>query len=187
MRAALFFMNATLRPAAHADLAQITAIYAHHVLHGLASFEIEPPDEVEVRRRFDAIVAGGFPYFVAEAGGRVLGYAYAGPYRTRPAYRHSVEDSIYVAPDAVGRGLGKRLLLALIDACERRGFRQMLAVIGDSANTASIELHRACGFAQVGLLPSIGFKFGRWVDSVLMQRALGEGDRTAPGNRLPRA
>lgn len=187
MRAALFFMNATLRPAAHADLAQITAIYAHHVLHGLASFEIEPPDEAEVRRRFDAIVAGGFPYFVAEADGRVLGYAYAGPYRTRPAYRYSVEDSIYVAPDAVGRGLGKRLLLALIEACAQHGYRQMLAVIGDSANAASIELHRACGFAQVGLLPSIGFKFGRWVDSVLMQRALGEGDRTAPGDRPPRA
>lgn len=180
-------MNATLRTATHADLAQITAIYAHHVLHGLASFEVDPPDETEMRRRFDAIVAGGFPYFVAEADGRVLGYAYAGPYRTRPAYRYSVEDSIYLAPDAVGRGLGKRLLLALIDACERRGYRQMLAVIGDSANAASIELHRACGFAQVGLLPSIGFKFGRWVDSVLMQRALGEGDRTAPGSRPPRA
>lgn len=180
-------MDATLRTVTHADLAQITAIYAHHVLHGLASFELEPPEETEMRRRFDAIAAGGYPYFVAEAGGRVLGYAYAGPYRTRPAYRHSVEDSIYVAPDAVGRGLGKRLLLALIDACERRGLRQMLAVIGDSANTASIELHRACGFAQVGLLPSIGFKFGRWVDSVLMQRALGEGDRTAPGDRLPSA
>jgi phosphinothricin acetyltransferase len=180
-------MNATLRPAAHADLAQITAIYAHHVLHGLASFEVEPPDETEMRRQFDAIAAGGFPWFVAEADGRVLGYAYASHYRTRPAYRFSVEDSIYVAPGAVGRGLGTRLLLALIDACERRGYRQMLAVIGDSANTASIGLHRACGFVQVGLLPSIGFKFGRWVDSVLMQRALGDGDRTAPGDRPSRA
>jgi len=180
-------MNATLRSATTADLAQITAIYAHHVLHGLASFEVEPPDETEMRRRFDAIASGGFPWFVAEVDGRVLGYAYAGPYRTRPAYRYSVEDSIYVAPDAVGRGLGKRLLLSLIEACERRGFRQMLAVIGDSANAASIELHRTCGFSQVGLLPSIGFKFGRWVDSVLMQRGLGEGDRTAPGSRPPRA
>ena len=186
MRAALFLMNATLRPATAADLAQITSIYAHHVLHGLASFEIEPPDEAEMRRRFDAIVASGFPYLVAVADGRVLGYAYAGPYRTRPAYRYSVEDSIYVAPDAVGCGLGKRLLCELISACEQRGFRQMLAVIGDSANTASIELHRACGFARAGLLRSVGFKFGRWVDSVLMQRALGDGDRAAPEGQPPR-
>lgn len=179
-------MNATLRPATPADLAQIAAIYAHHVRNGLASFEIDPPDEAEMHRRFDAIAAGGYPYFVAEAEGRVLGYAYANHYRTRPAYRYSVEDSIYVAPDAVGRGLGKRLLRALIEACESRGYRQMLAVIGDSANAPSIELHRACGFAQVGVLPSIGFKFGRWVDSVLMQRALGEGDRTSPaGERNP--
>lgn len=186
MRAALL-MNATLRSATHADLAQITAIYAHHVLHGLASFEIEPPDQTEMRRRFDAITAAGFPYFVAEADGQVLGYAYSSSYRPRPAYRYSVEDSIYVAPAAVRRGLGKRLLLALVEACEQRGYRQMLAVIGDSANTASIELHRACGFARVGLLPSIGFKFGRWVDSVLMQRALGAGDTTAPGNDRPHA
>jgi phosphinothricin acetyltransferase len=117
----------------------------------------------------------------------VLGYAYASSYRPRPAYRYSVEDSIYVAPAAVRRGLGKRLLLALVEACGQRGYRQMLAVIGDSANTASIELHRACGFARVGLLPSIGFKFGRWVDSVLMQRALGAGDTTAPGNDRPHA
>jgi phosphinothricin acetyltransferase len=179
-------MNSTLRPATPADLAQITAIYAHHVLHGLASFETEPPGEAEMRKRFDAIAAGDFPYFVAEADGRVLGYAYANHYRTRPAYCYSVEDSIYVAPDAVGRGVGKRLLRALIEACEQRGYRQMLAVIGDSANAPSIELHRACGFAQVGLLPSIGFKFGRWVDSALMQRALGEGGRTTPaGERNP--
>lgn len=187
MRAALFLMNATLRPATLADLPQIRAIYAHHVLHGLASFEIEPPDEAEMRRRFDAIVANGFPYLVAVADDRVLGYAYAGPYRTRPAYRYAVEDSIYVAADAVGRGLGRRLLRELIAACEQRGFRQMLAVIGDSANAPSIELHRACGFAQAGVLRSVGFKFGRWVDSVLMQRALGDGDRTAPDSRPARA
>lgn len=187
MHVAFFLMNAILRPATPADLPQISAIYAHHVLHGLASFEIEPPDEAEMRRRFDAIVAGGFPYFVAVADGRVLGYAYAGPYRTRPAYRYSVEDSIYVAPDVIGRGLGKRLLRELIAACEQRGFRQMVAVIGDSGNSHSIELHRACGFAQVGLLRSVGFKFGRWVDSVLMQRALGDGDLTAPDTRPPRA
>jgi phosphinothricin acetyltransferase len=171
---------ATLRPATVDDLGQIAAIYAHHVLNGLASFETDPPDAGEMHRRFDAIVGGGYPYLVAADGGRVLAYAYANHYRTRPAYRYSVEDSIYVAPDAVGRGLGKRLLTRLIEECEQRGFRQMLAVIGDSANVPSIELHRACGFARVGLLPSIGFKFGRWVDSVLMQRALGAGDRTLP-------
>jgi phosphinothricin acetyltransferase len=182
MRTALFssMKPARLRPATADDLAQITAIYAHHVLNGLASFETDPPGEAEMRRRFDAILGGGYPYLVAEDESRVVGYAYANHYRTRPAYRYSVEDSIYVAPDAVARGLGKRLLTRLVDECERRGFRQMLAVIGDSANTPSIELHRACGFAQVGLLPSIGFKFGRWVDSVLMQRALGAGDRTLP-------
>lgn len=169
-----------IRAARADDLAQIAAIYAHHVLHGLASFELEPPSPDEMRARFESITRAGFPYLVAAEADRVLGYAYANHYRTRPAYRFSVENSVYVAADAVGRGIGKRLLLRLIDECEQRGYRQMLAVIGDSANAASIELHRACGFAQVGLLPSIGFKFGRWVDSVLMQRALGAGDRSLP-------
>lgn len=171
-----------LRAATPADLPQIAAIYAHHVRNGLASFELEPPSAVELRKRYDAIVGAGFPYLVASDGVRVLAYAYASHYRTRPAYRFSVENSIYVAPDAVGRGIGKQLLLRLLRECERRGYRQMLAVIGDSANVPSIELHRACGFVRVGLLPSIGFKFGRWVDSVLMQRALGEGDRTLPAD-----
>ncbi len=172
-----------LRSAQPADLPAIAAIYGHHVLHGLASFELDPPSIEEMRARFDAIVRAGYPYLVAHAGARVLGYAYANHYRTRPAYRYSVEDSIYVAPDATGRGIGRQLLVRLIAECEARGYRQMLAVIGDSANAASIELHRACGFEQVGLLPSIGFKFGRWVDSVLMQRALGDGDRTLPSHR----
>lgn len=169
-----------LRAATVADLAQITPIYAHHVRHGLASFELEPPSPDEMRARFDAVTRAGYPYLVAMEGERVCGYAYANHYRTRPAYRFSVEDSIYMAPDATGRGIGKRLLARLIAECEARGYRQMLAVIGDSANAPSIELHRACGFQQVGVLPSIGLKFNRWVDSVLMQRALGAGDRTLP-------
>jgi phosphinothricin acetyltransferase len=168
------------RAATAADLALITPIYAYHVRHGLASFEIEPPSPDEMRVRFNAITRGGYPYLVATEGDCVLGYAYASHYRTRPAYRFSVEDSIYIAPDAIGRGIGRRLLVRLIAECEARGYRQMLAVIGDSANAPSIELHRACGFEQVGVLPSIGFKFNRWVDSVLMQRALGDGDRTLP-------
>jgi phosphinothricin acetyltransferase len=167
-----------LRNALADDLPAITALYAHHVLHGLASFEIDPPTPKEMRSRFDAITRAGYPYLVACDDERVVGYAYANHYRARPAYRFSVENSVYVADGATGRGIGKQLLTRLIVECERRGFRQMLAVIGDSANFASIELHRSCGFAQVGLLPAIGFKFGRWVDSVLMQRALGEGDTT---------
>jgi len=169
-----------LRPALVADIVAITAIYTHHVLHGLASFEIEPPSLDEMQARFDSIVGQGYPYLVATKSGRVVGYAYANHYRTRPAYRFSVEDSIYLAPEAIGHGIGRQLLRQLIEECAARGYRQMLAVIGDSANTASVELHRRCGFAQVGVLPSIGFKFGRWVDSVLMQRALGNGDRTNP-------
>jgi L-amino acid N-acyltransferase YncA len=169
-----------LRPATRADLPQITAIYSHHVRTGLASFEIDPPDEVEMAQRFAAITAAGYPYLVAADRISVLGYAYANYYRTRPAYRHSVEDSIYVAPDALGRGIGKALLSRLIDECAARNFRQMLAVIGDSANAGSIGVHRACGFEHAGILKSIGFKFGRWVDSVLMQRGLGTADSTMP-------
>ena len=132
--------------------------------------------------RFDAITRAGYPYLVAEDGGALLGYAYANYYRTRPAYRHSVEDSIYIAPHATGRGIGKALLARLIDECSERGYRQMLAVIGDSDNAGSIGVHRACGFEHVGTLRSIGFKFGRWVDSVLMQRALGRGDASLPSS-----
>jgi phosphinothricin acetyltransferase len=169
-----------LRAATLADLPAIQAIYAHHVLHGLASFEIEPPSVAELRRRFDAITGGGYPYLVAGDGETVIGYAYASVYRTRPAYRYTVEDSVYVSPAHIGRGIGRQLLTRLIDDCERRGYRQMLAVIGDSANAASIELHRACGFRHSGTLRSVGLKFGRWVDSVIMQRELGESDRTVP-------
>lgn len=174
-----------LRAATAADLPAITAIYAHHVLHGLASFETEPPPLAEMTQRFGAITAGGHPYLVAVEEGTVLGYAYASHYRTRPAYRFTVEDSIYVAPEAVGRGIGRALLARLIVECEQRGHRQMLAVIGDSANAASIALHRACGFTQKAVLDAVGFKFGRWVDSVIMQRALGPGASTLPGQTEP--
>ncbi len=169
-----------LRAATDADIAAIQAIYAHHVLHGLASFEVEPPSVEEMRRRFAAVTGAGYPYLVAATVDGVLGYAYASAYRARPGYRYTVEDSVYVAAEAVGRGIGRRLLTALIDGCERLGYRQMLAVIGDSANTASISLHERCGFSHCGTLRSVGFKFGRWVDSVIMQRALGQSDRLLP-------
>jgi phosphinothricin acetyltransferase len=169
-----------VRDAIDADLPAIQAIYGHFVLTGLASFELVPPDAAEMARRRDAVRALGLPYLVAEDQGRVLGYAYAGPYRARPAYRHTVEDSVYVAPDAGRRGAGRRLLAALIARCEAAGYRQIVAVIGDSANTPSIALHRALGFEVAGTLRSVGFKFGRWVDSVLMQRPLGPGDASLP-------
>ncbi|UCG96553.1 MAG: N-acetyltransferase [Burkholderiales bacterium] len=169
-----------LRAATSADIAAIQAIYAHHVLHGLASFEIEPPSAAEMHRRFESLTGDGYPYLVATVDGSIVGYAYAGAYRSRPAYRYTVEDSVYVAPAATGRGTGRQLLSRLIDECERRGYRQMLAVIGDSANAASIELHRGCGFTVSGTLRSVGLKFGRWIDSVIMQRSLGESDRTVP-------
>jgi phosphinothricin acetyltransferase len=163
------------------DMPSITEIYAHHVVHGLASFELSPPDVGEMLRRRADVLARGLPHLVAEAGGQIAGYAYAAPYRERPAYRFVLEDSIYIHPDYIGRGLGRALLHVLIEACARAGYRQLIAVIGDSGNAASIGLHAACGFVRTGLFPSVGFKFGRWVDSVLMQRALGEGDRSVPG------
>jgi len=158
----------------------LAALYAHHVLNGLASFEITPPDAAEIGRRRDEILARKLPYLVAELGESVAGYAYAAPYRARPAYRYTLEDSVYVDPAAARRGVGRALLGALVEACAALGYRQMIAVIGDSGNAASIGLHAACGFARIGVLPSVGFKHGRWVDSVLMQRALGPGDAAAP-------
>jgi L-amino acid N-acyltransferase YncA len=171
---------ALIRPARPSDIAAITHIYAHAVNHGTASFELEPPPEAEMARRQDALFAGGFPYLVAEGDGGVLGYAYAGPYRARPAYRFTVEDSVYIAPKELGRGLGRRLLEALIVESEARGYRQMIAVIGDSAQHASIALHTALGFRLIGTLAAVGFKFGRWLDTVLMQRSLGQGAETEP-------
>ena len=162
------------------DVPALATLYAHHVLNGLASFEITPPDAAEIARRRDEILARKLPYLVAELGGVVAGYAYAAPYRARPAYRYTLEDSVYVDPAAAGRGVGRALLGALVEACAVLGYRQMIAVIGDSGNAASIGLHAACGFARIGVLPSVGFKHGRWVDSVLMQRVLGPGDTAAP-------
>lgn len=170
----------SLRDCAVGDLPAVTAIYAEAVRHGRASFELEPPDLAEMTRRRAVLVAGGFPYLVAEIDGAVAGYAYAGPYRSRPAYAWTVENSVYVAPQLQGRGLGLALLTRLIEAATARGFRQMIAVIGDSANHASIRLHTRAGFAPVGVLRASGFKHGVWLDSVLMQRALGDGDRTPP-------
>jgi len=170
----------TIRAGEEADVAAITAIYRHHVLHGAASFEIEPPDAAEMARRRRAVVDGGYPYLVAEQHGRVVGYAYASAYRARPAYRNTVENSVYVEPGRERQGIGRVLLTALLEACERRGFRQVVAVIGDSGHEASIGLHHALGFRMVGVLQSAGFKFGRWIDIVLMQRAIGPGDDTPP-------
>jgi L-amino acid N-acyltransferase YncA len=172
-----------VRPVDTADLDAIQRIYAHHVLNGLASFEEVPPDVGELTRRWRAIADTGLPYLCAAeaSAGPILGYAYAGPYRPRSAYRFTVEDSVYVAPGAAGRGVGRSLLRALIDRCSELGKRQMIAVIGDSGNEASIGLHRACGFTTVGTFAAIGFKHGRWVDSVLMQRPLGPGSGTLPG------
>jgi phosphinothricin acetyltransferase len=168
------------RPATPDDIGEIHAIYAHHVLKGLASFEEEPPSEAELRRRFDEVAGRKLPYLVADFGGMVGGYAYCTLYRTRSAYRYSLEDSVYVRPDAQGRGIGKTLLGELIRRSEALGYRQMIAVIGDSANAASIGLHASEGFLRAGTLRSVGFKFGRWVDSVIMQRPLGLGDGTPP-------
>jgi phosphinothricin acetyltransferase len=169
-----------IRKATAADIPAITAIYGDAVRHGTASFELEPPSEAEMRRRQEALLQGGFPYLAAQADGRLLGYAYAGPYRSRPGYRFSVEDSIYLDRQSQGRGIGRRLLTALLAEAEARGFRQMVAVIGDSAHASSIALHRALGFRRVGTLRCIGYKFDRWLDSVLMQRPLGAGDATPP-------
>ncbi|HXQ51024.1 MAG TPA: GNAT family N-acetyltransferase [Stellaceae bacterium] len=175
-----------LRDAASDDLPEIARIYGHHVLTGLASFEDEAPGEAEMRRRHQDVLARGLPWLVACYGeGAVKGYAYAAPYRQRSSYRYTLEDSIYVAPDAIRRGIGRALLTALIERCTALGYRQLVAVIGDSANVPSIALHGRLGFGRVGVLPATGWKFGRWVDSVLMQRALGDGDTTDPTLSAP--
>lgn len=163
-----------IRDAAGADMPTITTIYGHNVLHGTATFELKPPDANEMARRWTDLVGRGFPYLVAELDGRVVGYAYASSYRPRPGYRFTVEDSVYVHPERVGLGIGRRLLENLLRACAEKGAKQMVAIIGDSANTASIRLHAAAGFEQVGVLRKVGRKFDRWIDTVIMQRALGE-------------
>lgn len=170
-----------IRASRDADVAAIAAIYAYHVLHGVASFEEVPPGTDEIARRRDAILGHGLPYLVAERGGRVVGYCYAGPFRPRSSYRFTLEDSIYIDAAELGRGIGRALLTPLIARCGELGYRQMVAVIGGSETIASIRLHAALGFAHTGLLPAVGLKFGRWIDIVLMQRALGSGATSLPG------
>ncbi len=172
-----------VRDAEDGDMARIRDIYAHHVLHGLASFEEEPPTLAEMIARRAGILAAGLPYLVAEMDGAVAGYAYASAYRPRAAYRYAIEDSVYVAEGLGGKGVGRALLGALIARCEAGPWRQMLAVIGNSGNTGSIALHARMGFDPIGVLPSVGFKHGRWVDVVLMQRKLGAGDASLPETR----
>jgi len=169
-----------VRACLESDIASITAIYAHHVRYGTASFETEPPAMEEMGRRRHDVLAKGMPYLIAVSDSAVVGYAYAGPYRPRAAYRDTVENSIYIHPEFVGRGVGKRLLPRLLAECEASGFRQMVAVVGDSANLASIRLHQRYGFRTIGVFTSVGYKHGRWLDSVLLQRALGAGDTTPP-------
>ena len=171
----------SIRPASFADVPAIAAIYAEAVLTGTATFEIEVPSKAEMERRMAALLQGGFPYLAAEKAGVVVGYGYAGGYRERIAYRHTVEDSIYLAPEARGQGVGGALLRALIEKCEILDFRQVIAVIGDSANEASIRVHRSAGFDLVGKFRDVGFKHGRWLDTVLMQKTLGPGGTAPPG------
>jgi phosphinothricin acetyltransferase len=172
--------DVSLRTATSADIPAITRIYAHAVTYGTASFELEPPDEADMARRQQALLTRDFPYIVAELAGTIVGYAYAGPYRDRRAYDWCVEDSLYIAPEFHRKGIGRLLLTRLVAESEARGFRQMIGVIGDLANTASIAVHAAVGFRLIGNFQSIGFKHGRWLDTVLMQRALGSGDALPP-------
>jgi L-amino acid N-acyltransferase YncA len=174
-----------IRSSTDDDIAAIAAIYRHHVLHGLASFDEVPPEPHELASHRRAVLARGLPYLVAERSGRVLGYCYASPYRLRSAYRFTLEDSIYVDAAEVGRGIGRVLLASLLERCTELGYRQMVAVIGGSDTWPSIRLHAALGFARVGVLPAVGFKFGGWVDIVVMQRALGPGATTAPAATGP--
>jgi L-amino acid N-acyltransferase YncA len=171
-----------IRPTTVADLPAVAEIYAHAVRTGTATFELVPPDLAEMTRRFQALMDGGFPYIVAVLDGDVAGYAYASSYRPRPAYRFTVENSVYLRPSSHRQGIGRQLLEQLIAECEARGFRQMIAVIGDSANAASVGVHAACGFRMIGTHPSVGLKFGRWLDTVMMQRELGQGASTVPAS-----
>lgn len=173
-------MSITVREAGDADIARIAEIYGFHVLRDTGSFELEAPDVAEIRRRYHDNVANGYPYLVALSGALVVGYAYASAYRSRPAYRHTVEDSVYVDAAWSRRGIGSALLGALIGRCEAGGYRQMVAIIGGSNNTASIALHATLGFERAGVLEAVGRKFDRWLDTVLMQRALGPGAGTPP-------
>lgn len=174
-------ITVTIRPASMSDIAVITEIYEDEVLHGTATYELVPPDQAEMARRFEALIANDYPYIVAEGlDGAILGYAYAGPYRPRPAYNWMVEDTIYLAREARGQGVGTRLLKELIARSEALGFRQMIAVIGGADNQGSIRVHSGQGFEMIGTMKATGLKFGRWIDTVLMQRSMGEGMQTIP-------
>ena len=173
----------TILPCEERHMAEIAAIYADAVVHGTASFELDPPGVAEMTSRWQALTGAGFPYLVAEIGGCVAGYAYAGAYRARPAYRATVESSVYVHSGRRGQGIGRVLMLALIERCEALGFRQLIANVGDSANSASLQLHLSVGFEIAGTLKSVGWKHGRWLDTVLMQRPLGEGDTQPAGSK----
>jgi phosphinothricin acetyltransferase len=165
-------MTPSLRTATTDDIPAIQNIYAHHVLHGTGTFETEPPNVGVMQDRFSEITRSGYPYLVAETDEGVFGFGYLGPFRTRPAYRHTVEDSIYLHPDKRGQGVGSKLLVALINEAKQKGFTQMIALIGDSANRASVALHARCGFESTGTMRQVGFKFDRWLDVVIMQRSL---------------
>jgi phosphinothricin acetyltransferase len=178
-------MPLLIRPSTASDLPAVTAIYAHHVRHGCGSFELEAPDLAEMSRRRSDVLAKGLPYLVASRGEDILGYAYAGAFRPRPAFRFLAEDSVYIHPDHVGHGLGRALLAELMRCCEALGIRQMLAVIGDSANAGSIGLHRSLGFEHTGILKASGWKHGQWLDTVLMQKALGQGDGSPASELTP--
>lgn len=169
-----------IRPSQDQDLPQIAAIYGHHVLHGTGTFETTPPTQAEMGARRADVLAKGLPYLVAQDGDQLLGFAYCQWFKPRPAYRFSAEDSIYLHPDARGRGIGKMLLAELATQAEAAGIRKLIAVIGDSGNAGSVGVHRACGFSDVGLFKSCGWKFGRWLDIVLMEKSLGAGDSTPP-------
>lgn len=171
-----------IRDATEADIPAIAALYADEVRERVATYEYDVPDEAEMAQRMRAVQAAGYPYFVAERDGRFAGYAYASSYRSRIGYRWTVEDTVYIVPEHQGQGVGKALLQRLIDACEASGFRQMIAVIGEPANGASVALHEKLGFRTVGVFPGLGRKHGRWLDTVQMQRALGAGDGAAPSD-----
>jgi len=169
-----------IRPSRDEDLPAITAIYAHHVLHSTGTFETEPPSVADMTARRADVLSKGLPYLVAEEDGRIAGFAYGNWFKPRPAYRYSVEDSIYLAPDLHRKGLGRALLTELLARCEAAGIRKMMAIIGDSANAGSVGVHLALGFTQVGIIESCGWKFGAWRDIVIMQKTLGAGDTLPP-------
>ena len=175
-----------IRPSREDDIAAITAIYGHHVLHSTGTFETEAPGIADMTARRADVLSKGLPYLVAEEDGRIVGFAYGNWFKPRPAYRYSVEDSIYLAPDAHRQGLGRALLAELLAVCETAGIRKVMAIIGDSANTGSIGVHRALGFEQAGIIQSCGWKFGAWRDIVIMQKTLGAGDTQPPTDSPPR-